>query len=369
MPRPLRIGVNALYLIPGGVGGTEIYLRNLLGAFAERPRGHQFTVFLNQEADDELVPAHSNFTTLRTAVKAEARPKRIIYEQTSLVRDARRAGIDVLYNPGFTSPFFAPFPNVTVIHDLQHHRHPEFFKPRDLQAWRLLVWASAKQSRQLLTLSEASREDIHTVYGVPSNRIRIAAPGVESDLFQLKRSRPEPLVLCVSTLHPHKNIERLVDAFAAFRTKRPEYRLVLAGMRGFHAEAVERRIQERQVDDAVSITGWIPRSEILQLYSRAAMVVFPSTFEGFGMPVVEAMAAGVPLITTAVRPMSDTAGDGAILVAPDNTEGFIAAMEQVAASETIRNTLIARGRKRAREYTWQRTASITLDTIEIAARS
>jgi glycosyltransferase involved in cell wall biosynthesis len=368
MAKRLRIGVNALFLIPGGVGGTEVYLRNLLAAFANKPRNHQFIVFVNRETEADLVPNQPGFQTLQTGVAAVSRPRRILYEQLRLPHAARAAKIDVLFNPGFTAPLFLSCPNVTLIHDLQHHHHPEFFKRADLLAWRFLVWASIRSSERVITVSEAAREDIHATYGVPLDRILTAEPGVEPEFFSLERKGNEPLILCVSTLHPHKNIERLVDAFAAFRVRRPEYRLILAGMHGFHGDAVKRRIQHHGLESQITVTGWIPRPEILELYSRAQFAVFPSTFEGFGIPVVEAMAAGVPLITSDIRPMKDAAGGTALLFPPGDTQALTSAMEQFAASATLRASYASRARRRAARFTWDCTANTTLDALEQAAR-
>lgn len=364
---PLRIGINALFLIPGGVGGTEISLRNTLAAFAKNGRGHQFVVFLNRETGPDLVPGHPGFQAVQTGVAAKSRPRRIIYEQTRLPAAIRAAQIDVMYNPGFTAPLFPPCPNVTLIHDLQHHHHPEFFKPADLLAWRFLVWASVKWSKRILTVSEAAREDIHVTYGVPLERIHTAEPGVEPEFFSMGRSGNESLILCVSTLHPHKNIERLVDAFAAFRLSRPEYRLILAGMHGLHGDAVERRIRHHSLEEQITLTGWIPRQAILELYSRAQFAVFPSTFEGFGMPVVEAMAAGVPLIASDIRPITDTAAGTAILFPPGDTLALTAAMEKFASDPELRASHASQARERAAVYTWDRTAGIALDALEEAA--
>lgn len=369
MAKPLCIGVNALYLIPGGVGGTEIYLRHLLTAIAASPRGHRFVVFLNAETGLDLVPEQRDFEAIQTGVMAQRRPVRILYEQTGLLRQARLAGIDVLFNPGFTSPALLRAPSVTLIHDLQHHRHPEYFKPTDLLAWRFLVWLSARRSRRIVTVSEASREDIHSIYGVPLELIHTAEPGVEPELFSLDRRPEDGLILCVSTLHPHKNIDRLLDAFVAFRKRRPNYHLVLAGMRGFHGDAVARRIGALQLDAHVTITGWLDRADILQLYQRAQFVVFPSTFEGFGMPVAEAMAAGVPLITSSIRPMKDTAGGAALLFPPTDTDALTEAMEQFASSRALRDLCAERGRERAQAYTWDRTAAVVLDALEKAANA
>lgn len=365
---PLRIGVNALFLIPGGVGGTEVYLRNLLAAFAKNPRSHQFTVFLNKETGPDLVPSHPAFHAVQTGVIAASRPRRIVYEQVRLPGAAKTAKIDVLFNPGFTAPRFLHCPNVPLIHDLQHHHHPEFFKRGDLLAWRFLVWSSAQSAKRILTVSEASREDIHATYQVPLHRIHTAEPGVEPEFFTLAPIGNKPLILCVSTLHPHKNIERLVDAFAAFRASRPEYRLILAGMPGFHGNAVQRRIHHHGLEEAITLTGWIPRPAILDLYSQAQFAVFPSTFEGFGMPVAEAMAAGVPLIASNIRPITDIAAGTALLFPPDNTTALTAAMEQFAANPALRAEHAARARHRATLFIWDRTATIVLDALELAAK-
>jgi glycosyltransferase involved in cell wall biosynthesis len=364
----MRIGVNALFLIPGAVGGTEVYLRNLLAALALEPRNHQYVVFLNRESDASLLPAHPAFLPIQTGICATSRPSRILYEQTLFPLAAARAHIDVMLNPGFTAPLLLPCPNVTIIHDLQHHHHPEFFKPADLLAWRFFVWSSAKFSTRILTVSPASKEDVIRVYKRSPQHVHTAEPGVESALFELTR-QPEPLILCVSTLHPHKNIERLIDAFALFHPGHSEYKLVLAGMRGFHAEAVEARIRHHRLQPHVTITGWIPRPEILALYARAEFAVFPSTFEGFGIPVVEALAAGVPLITSGIRPMKDIAAGAALLFPPNDTQALLAAMEAFAASPALRQTHAGLGRPIARNYSWHRTAQTTLNTLEQARDS
>ena len=176
------------------------------------------------------------------------------------------------------------------------------------------------------------------------------------------------MILCVSTLHPHKNIERLIDAFADFCLKHKDYKLVLAGMRGFHAEAIEARIAARGMNDRITITGWISRAEIMALYAKARIAVFPSTFEGFGMPVIEAMAACVPLITSDIRPMKDTTGDTAMLFPPQDTAALTAELEKLASNETLRNMMASRAKKRVTAFTWDRAATIALDTLEHAAK-
>jgi len=169
--RPLRIGVNALYLIPGGVGGTEIYLRHLLAALAEMDRANQYYVFTNLETGADLAPEQANFTTVRQRVNAAFRPARIIWEQTVLPLSAAARDIDVLFNPGFTGPLMCGRPQVTVFHDLQHKRHPEHFRWFELPFWRALLFWSAHLATLLIAVSEATRADLENYYR-PNARVK-----------------------------------------------------------------------------------------------------------------------------------------------------------------------------------------------------
>src|SRR5215469_16968795 len=208
-----RIGVNALYLIPGGVGGTEIYLRELLTELAHIDSENQYFIFTNLETAD-LVPPQANFIWKPQAVRASFRPARILWEQIVLPMEAARYKLDVLFNPGFTAPLLSPCPLVTTFHDLQHKRHPEYFRWFDLPFWRFLLWGSAHVSRRLITPSEATRSDLLRYYRVRPEKITVALHCVNPEFLSLDRSHLEPFILCVSTLHPHKNIERLIRAYA-----------------------------------------------------------------------------------------------------------------------------------------------------------
>ena len=167
----VRIGVNALYLIPGGVGGTEIYLRELLSALAELDQVNEYLVFTNLETQSDLVPKQANFHWKPQAVHARFRPARILWEQIVLPVEAARYRLDVLFNPGFTAPVFSPCRQVTVFHDLQHKRHPEYFRWFDLPFWRLLLWAAAHRSHRLIAVSEATRADLLRFYRIPKERV------------------------------------------------------------------------------------------------------------------------------------------------------------------------------------------------------
>jgi glycosyltransferase involved in cell wall biosynthesis len=337
------IGVNALYLIPGKVGGTEIYLRSLLDAMTRIAPEHQYRVFINKETEGQLGPEQH---MVPLGVRATSRPARIFAEQTTLVHAVHQQRCDVLFNPGFTSPRGVNCPQVTVFHDLQHKRHPEFFRWWDLPFWNLLLAQSARSATKIISVSEATRTDLKRFYGVDST---VVHHGVDQGLFALER-KPENLLLCVSTLHPHKNLVRLARVFARFRERHPDWQLVIAGMRGHHANVVEQAAGE-----GVTITGWIPRRELYDLYSRASAFVYPSTFEGFGMPVVEALAAGLPVACSDIPVLHEVAGDAALYFDPMSDDAMLAALEGLLTFPAHRNF--------ARCYSWERCARETLAVL------
>lgn len=351
----MRIGINALYLIPGGVGGTETYLRCLVAAMEQQARGHEIVVFANRETGPlgrrcEVLP-----------VRARFRPWRILYEQLALPRVLGRRGVDVLLNPGFTAPILARLPQVTVFHDLQHKRHPEFFRWFDLPFWRFLLWASAKRSARLIAVSEATREDLRRYYGRDA---AVVPHGVEEEFFAIAaRREPGDYLLYPSTTHPHKNHERLLRVFARLRPQWPGLRLVLTGVPGFADARVRQAIRQLGLDRDVELRGWVPRGELLELYRRARGFVYPSLFEGFGMPVLEAMAAGVPVACSDIEPLRGLAGGCALLFDPHSDEEMAAALDRL-----LRGRAPSGGPDRAREFTWERTAEKTLAVLEEAYR-
>ena len=174
-----------------------------------------------------------------------------------------------------------------------------------------------------------------------------------SRLAERQGSDPRHYLLCVSTLHPHKNIDRLLRAFGRVQARAPGFTLVLAGMRGFHAEAVERLVGELGLQDAVQITGWIPRDELYQLYLGAYACIYPSTFEGFGLPVLESLAAGIPTACSAIEPLRSLAGDAAVLFDPHDEAALLEAISRITLDAELRECLNRRGPQQAVKYSWR----------------
>ena len=365
----MRIGINALYLIPGGVGGTETYLRALLTALAGIDADNQYFVFTNRETGADLVPRQSNFTCAPQAVSATLRPARIAWEQTLLPLATVRLRLDVLLNPGFTAPILCGCPQVTVFHDLQHKRHPEYFRWFDLPAWEFFLYWSAQVSRLVLADSEATADDLRRFYRLPDAKLRTVPLGVGPEFFDLAaRRRPEPFLLSVSTLHPHKNLDGLLRAFAIFRKARPEFRLVVCGIHGFFTSDLHALRAELGLEERVEFPGWIPRKDLYDLYTRAWAFLFPSRFEGFGLPVVEAMAAGVPTACSSIEPLGSLAADAALQFRADDPHSIAAAMERIVSDTDLRARLTLAGPRRAAHFPWRATAGRTLEALAEAAR-
>ena len=367
---PLRIGINALYLIPGGVGGTEIYLRGLLTALAEIDPVHHYFVFTNRETGSDLTPAAANFKQVPQHVRAIRRPSRLLWEQTVLPIEATRLKLDVMLNPGFTAPLLCPCPQVTVFHDLQHKRHPEYFRWFDLPFWRFFLYWSARISRLILADSSATAADMLKYYRLPEAGVKVVPLGVDPVFFDLGlRRKPEHFLLAASTLHPHKNLDGLLRAFAIFRRSRPDFRLVVCGIHGFFTGPLRDLRDELDLAGSVEFPGWIPREDLHDFYTRAWAFVFPSLFEGFGIPVLEALAAGLPTACSAIEPVAGIAGNAALLFNPYDPASISQALERITGDEELRARLAKEGPRRASQFSWKATAAATLQALITAARS
>ncbi|HWE50207.1 MAG TPA: glycosyltransferase family 1 protein [Bryobacteraceae bacterium] len=372
---PLRIGINALYLVPGDVGGTEIYLRSLLDTLASIDNVNEYFVYVNSETGAGLTPLSQNFHSVICPVKARIRTLRIAFEQSGLPFMLARDRIDVVLNPGYTAPLLARCPSVTVFHDLQHKRHPEFFRAVDLPFWNLLLALAAARSSRIIAVSEATAADLAVYLPVTTGKTRVIPHGVDREFFGIGARRSEgnlpqasrPYLLTVSTLHPHKNFERLLEAFRRFREVHPDYRLIVAGLKGFAARRIESLARDLKLGDAVEFTGWISREKLLGLFEGAHAFIAPSLFEGFGLPVLEAMAAGIPTACSAIAAFDSLGGDSVLRFDPLSIPAIVEAMEKIATDPLLRARAALDGPARARGFDWKLTAAMTLEELVSAA--
>ena len=368
----MRVGLNVLHLVPRETGGGELYVRRLVPALLEAGRDLELVVFAGDEGALSLAkePWAPDVELIHVPVRSRSRARRVLVEQAVLPRKAQKAQIDLLHNVQNTAPAMPRVPQVTTILDVIYKRHPET-QTRILAAGvALLVPLAARRSRRILTLSEAAKDDIAHYLNVEPALIDVTplGPGLADDLTPVAeaelRKRHElgdaPIVLTVSAKKPHKNLERLLDAIALVEAD-PHPLLVAPGF-----ETVFEPELRRRAGDRVRLLGWVDDDELEGLYRAATCFVFPSLAEGFGLPVLEAMIRGVPVACSRIDPLEEVAGDAALYFEPTDVEDMARAIESLLADGDMRKRLADAGRKRAKEFSWTRTAEATVASYERA---
>ncbi|TAN38412.1 MAG: glycosyltransferase family 1 protein [Verrucomicrobia bacterium] len=378
----MRIGVNTLFLIPGEVGGSETYLLETLHALAGTQPDVEFLLFTNLENDAFLCERFSPFPNVDFHLlpfRARNRVVRILREQFELPRVAEAAAVDVLWSPGYVAPLRAPCPQVVSILDMQYLSHPSDLAWSAWLATHALVMQTARRCDHILTLSEFSKREIVRHTGVDPAKVTptLLAAG---DIFftpqppdMLAHVRRElvgddtPYIFCVANTYPHKNVHRLIEAFGVLQTEFP-HRLVLEGLprRG------ERRVQAAlaRLPDTHRVTrlGRTPRAELAALYQAADLFVFPSLYEGFGLPVLEAMAAGTPVVAMRQASVPEVGGDAITYCEHDDTPELVACIrEMLRLDPAARAARIAAARTRAATFNWNHTAGAIADVLRATA--
>ncbi len=370
----MRIGINALYLIPGHVGGTEIHIRNLVKGLSDLDDKNEYFIFINKESQgffDEIAP---RMKVVCSPFRASHRPVRILWEQFILPLQVIYHRLDVLFSTGNTAPFLCPVRSVLTLHDLQHENYPENFSRLQLFFLKTIIRVSAKRAKRILTLSEKVRSDIIKHYKVPEDRISIVYHGVNNEAFyrreradkekiKEKYSLPERFVLYLASSLPHKNYMRLLIAFKEVVAEYPDLCLVLIGTREYGSPEIVKKIAELNLEENVIMLGWLPYEDIPLIYSASSLLVFPSLHEGFGLPVIEAMASGVPVVCSDIEPLIEIAGGAAELVDPFSEEAIALGIKKVLQDSELRSILIQKGLKRAQDFTWEKTAMKTLSLL------
>jgi glycosyltransferase involved in cell wall biosynthesis len=374
----MRIGLNLVYLVPGETGGTEIVARELVPALAVARRDIELTIFLNQEAAEAREPFWSGLGEVVTVpVRARSRVQWVRGEQQLLPRIAARTGVEVVHSLGNTGPAWGRFRRVVTVHDLIHRIHPEaHFGVRSL-GMRILVSLAAHRSHRVIVDSESTRRDLTRLLRIPPERVDVAHLGLGSTAPVEPVSEPElrerhalgqrKLLLSVSAKRPHKNLPRLLDALALVPADRRPV-LVLPGYPTPHEDELRQKASELDVSDFVRLLGWVAPAELEGLYRAADAFVFPSLYEGFGMPVLEAMSRGVPVACSNRSSLPELTGDAALLFNPERPSEIAGAIERLLGDEAEARRLRAAALGRSAQFTWRRTAEATITSYERVLR-
>jgi len=364
----LRIGIDA-HSVGTKLGGNESYAVNLIEALAQIDSVNNYTIYVTtNEARDRFTDRWSNFK-----VRATLPHTPLIRIPLTLSAELRKNPVDLLHVQ-FTAPPFCPCPVVVSIHDLSFEHLPETFKRRSRTQLRLTVRHSARRAARILSLSEHTRRDIIQTYGIDAERVS-AIPLAAADHFgpiddnrELQRVRHNygidgDYILSVGSIQPRKNLARLIRAYASLRgscsaDKLPK--LVLVGKCAWLYDETLRTLEEAGVKDTVVLTGYVPEKDLPALYSGALCFVYPSYFEGFGLPPLEAMKCGAPVIVGDRTSLPEVVGDAAIAVDPFDIEAIAAAITRLLNNSALRKEFSVRGQERARTFSWQKTAQETL---------
>ena len=374
----MRIGIDARWIFPH-LSGIGLHTRELIRHLAALPEAAQDDVvlFFNHESvmlgvmDDSAVKANPRFTSVLLPWSPFAPANQVFFP-----RELRKQHLDVYHSTNYMIPFFAFLRGrpgrtrcIITIHDLIPLKHPEYtpkaLKTRLLPLFRAVIHEAAQRADAIVTVSECSRTDLvdllhlsderaQRVTVIPNGVDRRYTPGPEI-------TQRAPVILYVGRLDPYKNVTLLIDAFARLHPEFPQARLRIVGPPDERYPEALNRIRELHLEASVTHTGYLPDDELLKTYQDAKVLVLPSRYEGFGLPVVEAMACGTPVICSNSSSLPEVADSAALLVPTDDVEALTHALRRILSEESLQRKLSAQGPARAATYAWEQVARRTSD--------
>jgi glycosyltransferase involved in cell wall biosynthesis len=372
----MLIGIDASRAVAARRTGTENYALHLIRELVRQNTKHDFRLYLNRVPPEGLLPQSAEHCVI---------PFPRLWTHIRLSREMLRRPPDLLFVPSHVLPLVHPRRSVATVHDLGYHYYPE---AHTLSQNIYLRWSTrfnARTATRVLADSEATRRDLVRYYEIAEDKIVVVYPGRDETLSPVHdeallaaaRARCDisgPYLLYVGTLHPRKNLVRLVQAFAALlgedraRSVDPDLRLVLAGQMGWLHGEITAQVRKLGLENRVLLAGYVPDADLPALLSGALAFVFPSLYEGFGLPILEAMACGTPVICSNTSSLPEVAGDAALLVDPLDVDALARGILQVVVNEERRSDLTEKGFRQAQLFSWQRCAREAMAVLEEAGR-
>ena len=370
----MRIVINGLFVIPNQVGGSETYLRGLIDGLSKVDARNEYILCLGSDAAATFRPPDNHWRILASPVRSARRPLRLSFEQLWLPMVAAKLGADLIHSAGYTAPLISTARRVVSILDMNYKRHPEDLSVVERCVYSILIPQVARQSQHVITLSGAAREDIVRWTSVAGSKItaiplapRAMWPGDPRD----DHARIDaagvvpPYILSVAAAYPHKNLMRLVQAFPLEDRTDQSVQLVIVGLKG-RAEAPVHAVAKAN-GRSCRILGWVGDALLASLYRQALALAFPSLYEGFGLPILEAMSLGTPVLTSNFGAMTEVAGGAAELVDAYDADAIRHGLRRLAHNRRRREELRQLGLRRAAQFSWTRTAEDTLRVYGAAA--
>lgn len=370
----MRIALNIL-ASGGSLSGMARYARNLIPSLAKVDERNEYVLYVSRDEALRYSGLGANFQLAPTVA---SRPLRIMWEQTGLPADLKQRRIDVFHGLSFVTPLVKTCRQVVTVHDMTFFLFPQYHGFIKRHYFRSLIPRCVRRADQVIADSESTKADIVRILGAEAEKIKVAYLGTDerfrpgkdaatSSRLRANYGLSRKVILFVGLIEPRKNLETLIRAYAMLAGAARDSCLVLAGPLGWGYQAVFQAVSECGVKDRVIFPGFVPEEELPGLYNLADVFVYPSLYEGFGLPVLEAMACGVPVITSNVSSMPEIAGGAALLVEPSDARGLACAIGRVLADQELRQRMSREGIERSSPFTWERTARETLAAYEAAA--
>jgi glycosyltransferase involved in cell wall biosynthesis len=374
----MRVMINAAFLSGEAIGGGWTYTAQLVSHLTRRQGGNQYLIVVNERIADLLSVSDVSGEKVVARVNPESRLGRVAWENTVLPRLVRRYCPDVFHSPGNVLPAGVACRTVVTVHDLQYVHYPENFAGLRRAYLRWRVPASVRRATRVMCDSDSTRRDVMQQFHVGNKNLAVVhlgglpdeelnGPWKAAEVRQ-RYNIDGPYLLSVGSSLPHKNLVRMVEAFASIAGK-VEQRLVITGEGFSHREGIVTLLAQMPAEHRarVQLLGFLPRADLPGLYAGADAFIFPSLFEGFGIPAIEAMNCGCPVIASKATSLPEVVGDAGLLFDALDLRDMAAAMLRICSDGALREDLRNRGTKRSSEFTWSRTADATTRIYEEAA--
>jgi len=370
----MKIGIDVRCLMESQYSGISEYTYNLLTVLFTLDSRNRYVLFYNS-AQATAVPT---FAFPNVTVREFKYPNKLFNLSLRFLKitavDRLLGGVDVMLVPNFLFlNLSARCRKVLIVHDLSFELYPEFFTLKK-KLWHRLIGARrlCQQADAIVAISQNTKHDLISRYGTDQKKIRVVPPGISDQFFapisegalaavKKKYQLPRRYILALGNLEPRKNITTLIAAFERMTNR--DCRLVIAGGRGWKYAALYQQWQRSAAKDRITFLGYVDATDKPALYRLATMFVYPSIYEGFGLPPIEAMAAGTPVVTSFASSLPEAVGDAALMVDPYNVEDLTRVMDQLAADGALAQTLIQRGQARSQQFRWERAAAEILKII------
>jgi len=363
----MRIAIN---LIPfSSVQGVEVFAGNIISNFIKIKENNDFFVFCS-----ENLPELLNFPQAKTIKikKLTAKYSKAFCQQTCFPCLCKKYKIDFLFSPSPNAPIF--YKNkIVVIHDCAYDRFPEFDNLLSKIYFKTMYYGAKYFSKKIITISNFSKKELIELYKINPEKIEVIyggvpeLPGVSNDFAQKTLDKfkiNKPYFLYIGNWRPRKNLPKLIESFKVFIEKNSlDFLLVIGGRKDKRFLDLEKEIQKNQLEGRLILTDFLTQEEVAVLYKRAKVLTFPSFYEGFGLPILEAQSLGIPVLTSNTSSLPEVGGEGAFYVDPYNIEEITAGMEKLTEDETLRQDLIQKGYENIKRFSWEKSAQQLLNII------